>query len=126
MVEEGPMSRRAIQRGLWICLSCAGLPGIAGCPLEPPPDEQLAALPAPGTYYVAESGGTLWYLSLAEFRGEPHRWLPLPEGGEWYTAPGFYRLSADGVWSADEESADLTLDELLQLHDPPPVIGGAT
>lgn len=102
------------------CLLGVGLLTLGGClPLVPLPDE-LTTLPEPGTYYVERHAGQLYYYQLAEVRGENDQWVALSADGAWYAGPGFYRLSEELTWSADESAEGLTLDDFIQLHDPPP------
>jgi len=93
---------------------------LGGCPLEVPPVDEAAFAPPPGTYYVEQREGKLYYYQLAEVREADGRWIELIDDGTWFTGPGFYRLSDDHVWSRDETAEGLTLDDLIQLHDPRP------
>lgn len=96
---------------------------IGGCPLDAPPSDVALIGPLPGTYYVDQSAGKLFYFQLAEARGAENRWQELANDGAWFTGPGFYRLSEEYIWSRDEGAERLTLDEVIQLHDPAPATG---
>ncbi|MFQ5806658.1 MAG: hypothetical protein ACE5I3_09430 [Phycisphaerae bacterium] len=115
------MNYRAGLFPLGSCLLSVGGLVLGGCPLEAPPVDETA--PAPGTYYVEQWQGKLYYYQLAAVRGAAGRWIELHEGGAWYVGPGFYRLSDDRVWSRDDNAEGLTLDDIIQLHDPPPAPG---
>jgi hypothetical protein len=82
--------------------------------------DEAGLAPAPGTYYVEQREGGLFYYQLAEMRGAEGRWVELYDNGAWFAGPGFYRLSEERVWAPDENAAGLTLDDIIQLHDPPP------
>lgn len=97
-----------------------GLCALGGCPMQSVPLDEQAVVLAPGTYYVEQYDDTLYYYDLAEVRGADQGWVPLLDEGEWFAGPGFYRLSKDYTWSRDENAADMTLDDIIQLHDPPP------
>jgi hypothetical protein len=113
------MNHRKGRRGLgpWL-LSIAGVV-LGGCQLLPPPAD-IPLLPPPGTYYLEAQDGQLYFYQLAEVRGANNEWVALPDAGAWFTGPGFYRLSEDSVWSRDENTEGMTLDDLIQLHDPAP------
>jgi len=108
------------RNALLYLLTAAAL-GPGGCLWLAPPVHELETQPAPGSYYVEEHDGHLYYYELPAFRGAAGRWVELEDGGTWFAGPGWYRFSDDYVWSPDESAADLTLDDLIQLHDPPPV-----
>ena len=94
---------------------------LGGCPMEPPPSDELAALPEPGVYYVQQQGDAkLYYLQMAQYRGEEHHWIALGAPQSWYEGPGFYRLSEDYRWSLERPDDGRVLDELLNLWDAPP------
>jgi hypothetical protein len=111
----------ASQSVLWLLLVSAGASAIGGCPLPVPVDEATLT-PAPGTYFVEQREDKLYYYDLAVVRGAEGRWVALDDDGMWFTGPGFYELSEDHVWSRDEDTEGLTLDEVIQLHDPPPAV----
>ncbi len=119
------------------------LPG--GCPVEiaAPSGEPLAL--APGRYWITQHQGQLYYFDLPEQRGQPGRRLTLPAGAglppqaalpgadpAWFVGEGLYELRPDLTWTviqaaaSSDDAADadateiLTLDAILQLHDPPP------
>ena len=94
--------------------------GAGGCPMATPLGDGTLLGPEPGTYYVERVDGKLLYYQLAELRGDDDRWAELSDESGWFDGPGFYRLSADFVWSPDENAEGLTLDDLIQLNDPPP------
>ncbi|MCK4341708.1 MAG: hypothetical protein KAY37_08305 [Phycisphaerae bacterium] len=94
---------------------------VAGCPVDPtqwPPAETYV-----GTYWVEYSDGELAAFELPAYRGEEGTWLTLATDlPTWYTGPALYEVSADGSWIRLTDDEDLTLDEVIQLHDPlPPV-----
>jgi hypothetical protein len=74
-----------------------------------------------GTYWVEYGKGQLAIYVLPEARGEPGEWRlvsrPKPE---WYTGPALYQALEDGGWERRIDGNELTLDEVLQLHDPAP------
>jgi hypothetical protein len=111
-----PLARLLIPIAITIGLVL--LPG--GCPVTVPQLELSA--PAPGSYWVTVQDGQLYYFEPAQERGDQGEWLALHEDGEWYVGPGFYRLADDLTWSRDGELEGVTLDEALQLHDPPPAV----
>lgn len=120
------MSWRVGRSTLASCLLSVGLMALGGCPLEAPLVDDVEPGAEPGTYYVEQVEGKLYYYELAEVRGAENRWIELSEEGEWYVGPGVYRLREDHTWSRDADAEGLTLDEIIQLHDaPPPVPEGA-
>jgi len=102
--------------GLSLCL-------VAGCPLAPMVDG-VSQGTEPGTYYVDRVDGALSYLELAGVRGGENRWVALAGSGAWYDGPGVYRLSGGSAWSRDENAREVTLDDWLQVYDPPPAVPG--
>jgi hypothetical protein len=115
------MRYRASQSVLGLMLVGAGVAGIGGCPLTAPLNEAMI-LPTPGTYYIEQCGEQLCYYELPAVRGTEGRWVALPDDGPWFTGSGFDELSEDHVWSRDEDAEGMTLDEVIQLHDPPPAV----
>lgn len=115
------MKHAGVKSAIVFCMLSLGLFATGGCPLVLP-ETQLAPSPEPGTHYVARIEGELFYLQFPEVRGERHQWIELYGEGEWYTGEGFYQLSEDYVWSRDQEIGDLTIDDLIQLYDPPPPV----
>ncbi len=114
------MKRRIDQSLLASCFLSLVLLAVGGCPLAAPPVNDIMLGPEPGTYYVERLDGKLFYYQLERVRGEDGNWVLLNEDGDWYEGTGFYELSEDYDWSWDEDAEGLTLDELIQLHDPPP------
>lgn len=108
-----------------ICLLSFAAVGLSGCVWVGPPLGEMDLGPTPGTYYVEQQEGKLEYYELPDVRGADGRWIELDDEGVWFTVPGFYRLSEDYVWSRDASAEGLTLDDFIQLHDPPPVPGEA-
>jgi hypothetical protein len=97
---------------------------VAGCPAARV-DGTWAASPA-GIYWVEHTDGVLSTFELPAYRGEPGRWQAvetLPPS--WYAGPALYELDEDGDWAQMPASVGLTLDEVLQRHDPPPRVADA-
>ncbi|MBU0640288.1 MAG: hypothetical protein KKB50_15585 [Planctomycetes bacterium] len=85
------------------------------------PQEPVAA--SPGTYWLDQQDGELFYFEFPPQRGTGGRWMLLDETvGDWFTGPGFYELSEDLSWSRDPDWDGVTLDEVMQLYDPPPAV----
>ena len=116
------MNRKMNLRTGMLCLAAAITLLIAGCPLDEPSQSGLAYLPNPGTYYVEEQGAKVFYYQLAQSRGESGDWIELSDAGDWFQGAGFYVLDDNMNWSLDTDSAGLTLDEFIQLHDPAPAL----
>jgi hypothetical protein len=114
------MSPGVQQRVVAFSVFITGLFGLGGCPQLAPPTDDVAIAPEPGRYYVEQFDGKLSYYRLSEWRGDESGWVELDDEGTWYTGPGFYVLSDDYVWSRDEDTEGMTLDDAIQLHDPPP------
>jgi hypothetical protein len=112
---------------LTIATACLGasLSALGGCPLGLPVIDGAAFSLSPGAYYVEQHDGRLCYYELAAVRGAEGEWVELNEDGAWFTSPGLYVLSEDYVWSRDQNAAELTLDDFIQLHDPRPAPGSA-
>ncbi len=119
------MKRRSTQSVWASCLIGLGLLLVAGCPMAAPPIDDAMLGPEPGTYYVDQVEHKLFYFQLAQTRGEESGWVRLHDDGGWYEEPGFYELAEDRAWSWDEDTEGLTLDEFVQLHDPPPPVPAA-
>lgn len=100
-----------------------GLLVLTGCIMTPPVLDSVLG-PTPGTYYVQQQDGKLFYYQLPE-RGENGEWIRLLDAADWYVGPGFYDLDGNSNWSWDEENAGLTLDEYIQLYDPAPAAPAA-
>jgi len=97
---------------------------LGGCVMTPPVDDTMFG-PEAGSYYVDQADGKLQYFQLAQTRGEPGEWIRLHTDGEWYAGAGFYVIDERGVWSQDENAIGVTLDEVIQLHDPAPAAPAA-
>jgi hypothetical protein len=109
-----------VTRPLVRLLLCTLAPAmIAGCPVPPTlPDDRPES---PGMYWAEYRDGELTLFELPRYRGEQGAWHTLgPDLPEWYGGPGLYLLSEDGSWSRLTTDRTLTLDEVIQLHDPPP------
>lgn len=120
------MKRRNTQLVLATWLAGLGLLAVAGCPMTAPlVDDTLLGL-QPGSYYLDQVDGKLCYYQLPPWRGDESGWVALNDDGPWYQGPGFYELSEDYGWSWDEARENLTLDEFLQLYDPPPPVPDAS
>lgn len=109
-----------------------------GCPSEGTFPPTGAPTPPPGRYWIAERDGELYYFDLPGQRGDSAEWValraddPHSPAHAWYLGEGLYEQREDLTWtlielapsvagSSDANATDaLTLDELLQLHDPPP------
>ncbi len=95
---------------------------VGGCPAVPEGIDLPASVA--GTYWVEYADGALAVFELPAQRGQEGVWHRF-EAAEpaWYTGPAVYEVSEDGGWVRLSTQADLTLDEVLQLHDPPPIFG---
>jgi hypothetical protein len=91
-----------------------------GCPVAAPQLE--LPTPTPGSYWITEDAGQLYYFQFPQDRDEQGQWIPLDDQADWFEGPGFYRLDEDLTWSPDVEFEGMTLDELLQVYDPPPAV----
>ena len=59
--------------------------------------------------------------TLPEYRNEGGTWYTFEQlAPGWFAGPGLYEMQPDGTWLRLTTDNDLTLDEVLQLHDPPP------
>lgn len=89
-----------------------------GCPVAPAVLGESSV--PPGPYYVERLENGLHYYDLPAVRGASGRWVAILSDGEWYSGAGVYVHDERGRWCVDAASAGLTLDDLLQTHDPPP------
>ena len=110
-------SMRASVRSL--VLVGLGMLLIAGCPMTSIPLDTFDN-PDPGSYYVEQQDGKLYYFKLATSEDTTNEWVELPMSNDWYEGPGFYVIDEAKTWSVDENAENLTLDEFLQLYDPAP------
>jgi len=111
---------------LLVCVTVTCL--LAGCPT---PTVQLPAYETwDGLYWVEYLDGTLSVFELPAYRGDEGRWLTFDTNlPAWYTGPALYEAQAGGTWLRLTEGNDLTLDDVLMLHDPappPPASGKVT
>ncbi|MEW6251492.1 MAG: hypothetical protein AB1716_12650, partial [Planctomycetota bacterium] len=67
------------------------------------------------------AGGELVRDELPDVRGEPGIGVRTVEPAPaWYTGPGVYASEEDGGWTRLTSDPALTLDDVLQVYDPPP------
>ena len=104
---------------------------VAGCPVNPDVVDsgagQSSTVPyrtsLAGDYWAEYADGTLAIFELPRYRGAAGAWLtaatPQPE---WYTGPALYEVKEDGTWTRLTSDANLTLDDIIQLYDPPPAV----
>lgn len=112
------MRRNLTLRLAQLVLLVGPLFAVAGCPIDATDGAVAASLA--GTYWVEYRAGALEAYVLPEFRDDEGLWLTLDtEVPDWYTGPALYELSDDGTW-ARLTDGDLTLDDVLQVYDPPP------
>lgn len=105
----------------WPCLLLVLMPGvlIAGCPFDAA--GLIGGDTIAGTYWVEYRDGELAAFALPTYRGEAGTWHTLTTARPaWYTGPALYEVNADGSWERLTDDPNLTLDDVLQLHDPPP------
>lgn len=114
------MRRNQLRPTGMLCSIAAFTMMIAGCPLPEPAQNDLKFALTPGTYYVEQHDSKVFYYQLAQTRGETGAWVELPSIGDWFVGAGFYVLDDESNWAVDQETAGLTLDEFIQLHDPAP------
>lgn len=79
--------------------------------------------PETGSYWVEMRNGQLHYFELPEERNVSGRWIALGDDlTDWFDGPAFYLYSAEKGWSRDPDAEGITLDDVLQLYDPPPAV----
>lgn len=74
--------------------------------------------PLPGQYYVQEQSGVLSAYRLPDVRGEAVSRYQVAGSASWFIGSGLYELDESGGWSRVSSDEELTLDEVLMLHDP--------
>lgn len=90
-----------------------------GCPVVL---DEIVERPNDGQVWVAEYQGELSYFVPAAHRGEASTWVPIgAPDASWYVGPALYEYSAKG-WMLIGDPQITSLDEVVQLHDPPPAI----
>jgi hypothetical protein len=110
---------RACRRLIPISFTAAALLA-GGCPVQS--DVQVTTLP-PGQYWVEQQAEKLVALELPAQRGDETRWTAVDEAAaSWFDGPALYALSDEFQWSRDPTADGFTLDDVIQLHDPPPPV----
>lgn len=101
---------------------------VAGCPMDM---AQLDASPVladmypdlAGQYWVEYADGELAIFRLPQVRGDDGDWLEIAaDMPTWYTGPALYEVDDTGMWQRVTQDDSITLDEIIQLHDPVPAI----
>lgn len=101
---------------------------VAGCPMDM---AQLDATPGlasaypdlAGLYWVEYADDELAIFRLPAVRGDDGDWLEIAaDMPDWYTGPALYEVDAGGAWERITHDDSITLDEIIQLHDPVPAI----
>ncbi len=113
------MKRHSIYMLIRLVMSGCSLLAVAGCPVD---STQLPAVDSvAGTYWVEYQDGQLSAYELPQYRGEPGTWRTLAvDRPDWYTGPALYEVNQNGSWLRLTVDDNLTLDDVMQLHDPPP------
>lgn len=117
------MSRVFGGRIVFTVLAALPLISTSGCLIAPGAAGADAFGMDPGTYFVEQRSDKLFAFQLPEVRGEEGQWIEITERGLPFNGQGLYRLSNDFEWA--QEAAGVTLDEVIQLHDPPPAAPAA-
>ncbi|MBN2446437.1 MAG: hypothetical protein JXO22_06925 [Phycisphaerae bacterium] len=94
---------------------------LGGCPVSTVdlPDDTGTSVLAPGSYWIEEDSGTLVYYELPETTADSGEWATLIEADtSWFSGPGWYALSEESEWERDASLDSLTLDDVIQTHDP--------
>ncbi|MCG3128907.1 MAG: hypothetical protein CHACPFDD_03803 [Phycisphaerae bacterium] len=108
------MARRRVIFGCIVSLVALG---AGGCPVVL---DETVERPAAGQFWVAEYRGELSYFAPAARRGEAHAWIPIgTDDASWFVGPALYEYSEKG-WTLIGDPQITSLDEVVQLHDPPP------
>ncbi len=103
---------------------------VAGCPVDSTSlqlgetaggDSGLKAASDGREYWVEYADGTLAMFELPQYRGQEGSWQRVARSEPaWYTGPALYAVDADGAWTRLTDDSNLTLDDVIQLYDPPP------
>ena len=96
-----------------------------GCPTAVDGLVQLGDEPvvAAGVYWVEGFDGELLYFDLGLTRDDEGRWVTIDDVDvSWYTLPGPHEFDATDGWRPIENAGDVTLDDMIQLHDAAPKV----